>query len=82
MMILDFTQVRFEAAMNAKAANAAKPLLDDEAFMSVADLKTYVAKVESAKASQSYAAMEAAEKATRELIEKDDDADRDDAGKD
>jgi hypothetical protein len=49
---------------------AAKPLLDDEAFMSVADLKTYVAHVESAKASQSYAAMEAAEKAKKELIEK------------
>src|SRR5271166_6579662 len=49
---------------------AGKPLLDDETFMSVADLKSYVAHVESAKASQSYAAMEAAEKAKRELIER------------
>ena len=49
---------------------AAKPLLDDEAFMSVSDLKTYVAKVELAKASQSFASMEAAEKAKRDLIEK------------
>ncbi len=56
--------------MNAKSANAAKPLLDDEAFMSVADLKVYVTEVESAKASQSYAAMDKAEKAKKELIEK------------
>jgi hypothetical protein len=42
----------------------------DEAFMSVADLKAYVADVESARASQSYEAIERAEKAKRELIEK------------
>ena len=36
--------------------------------MSVADLKAYVVQVESAKASQSYTAMEAAEKAKKELV--------------
>ncbi len=49
---------------------AGKPLLDNETFMSVAALKSYVAQVESAKASQSYGAMESAEKAKRELIER------------
>lgn len=49
---------------------AAKPVLDDEAFMSVADLRVYVAEVESAKASQSYAAMQAAERAKKDLIER------------
>ena len=44
--------------------------LGDEAFMSVADLKVYVAEVESAKASQSYGAIERAEKAKREMIDK------------
>ncbi len=35
----------------------------DEPFMSVAELKAYIAEVESAKASQSYGAVERAEKA-------------------
>jgi hypothetical protein len=56
--------------MTDKKTASTKPLLDDETFMSVADLKAYVAKVESAKASQTYGAMEAAEKAKRELIER------------
>ncbi|MEJ0096653.1 MAG: hypothetical protein WDN46_25590 [Methylocella sp.] len=42
----------------------------DEAFMSVADLKAYVVAVESAKASQSYVALEGAEKAKKDLIAK------------
>jgi hypothetical protein len=44
--------------------------LGDETFMSVADLKAYVAEVESAKASQSYGAVERAEKARQEIIDK------------
>jgi hypothetical protein len=44
--------------------------LGDETFMSVADLKAYVAEVESAKASQSYGAVERAEKAKKEMIDK------------
>jgi hypothetical protein len=44
--------------------------LGDETFMSVADLKAYVAEVESAKASQSYGAIERAEKAKKEMIDK------------
>jgi hypothetical protein len=44
--------------------------LGDEAFMSVADLKAYVAEVESAKASESYGAVERAEKARKEVIDK------------
>ena len=44
--------------------------LGDEAFMSVADLKAYVAEVESAKASESYGAVERAEKAKKEMIDK------------
>jgi hypothetical protein len=43
---------------------------EDEAFMSAADLKAYVAEVEQAKASQSYEAIERAEKAKRERIER------------
>ena len=38
--------------------------------MSVADLKAYVAEVESAKASQSYGAVDRAEKARQEMIDK------------
>ena len=44
--------------------------LGDETFMSVADLKAYVAQVEAAKASESYAAIEQADQARRVLIEK------------
>ncbi len=44
--------------------------LGDETFMSVADLKTYVAEVESAKASHTYGAVERAEKARQEIINK------------
>jgi len=44
--------------------------LGDEAFMSVADLKAYVAEVESAKASETYGAVERAEKAKKEMIDK------------
>jgi len=44
--------------------------LGDEAFMSVADLKAYVADVESAKASQSFGALERAERAKKEMIDK------------
>ena len=44
--------------------------LGDETFMSVADLKGYVAEIESAKASQSYGAVERAEKARQEIIDK------------
>jgi hypothetical protein len=44
--------------------------LGDEAFMSVADLKAYVAEVESAKASQSYGSVERAEKAKKDMIDK------------
>jgi hypothetical protein len=44
--------------------------LGDEAFMSVVDLKAYVAEVESAKASQTYGAMERAEQAKKVFIEK------------
>jgi hypothetical protein len=44
--------------------------LSDETFVSVADLKAYVAEVESAKASQSYGAVERAEKAKKEMIDK------------
>ena len=44
--------------------------LGDETFMSVADLKAYVAEVESAKASQSYGAIGRAEKAKKEMIDK------------
>ena len=51
-----------------KASSARE--LGDEAFMSVADLKTYVAEVELAKASQSYGAVERAEKAKKEIIDK------------
>ncbi len=42
----------------------------DEPFMSVAELKAYIAEVESAKASQSYGAIERAEKAKKEMIAK------------
>jgi hypothetical protein len=58
----------WSVTMSDKKTASAKPLLDDETFMSVDDLKAYVVQVESAKASQSYAAMEAAEKAKKELI--------------
>ena len=44
--------------------------LGDEGFMSVADLKAYVAEVESAKASQSYGSVERAEAAKKEMIAK------------
>ncbi len=56
--------------MSDKDTPALEHGLGDEAFMSVADLKAYVVEVESAKASQSYAAMEGAERAKRDLIEK------------
>ncbi len=56
--------------MSETGAFASTHNLGDEAFMSVADLRAYVAEVESAKASQSFAAMEGAEKAKKELIEK------------
>ena len=42
----------------------------DEAFMSVADLKAYVDKVEAAKAAEAHEALEELGKARRELIEK------------
>ncbi|ACK51629.1 conserved hypothetical protein [Methylocella silvestris BL2] len=45
-------------------------VVDDETFMSVADLKAYVTQVDAAKASESYAAQEAAHKAKQELIDK------------
>jgi hypothetical protein len=44
--------------------------LDDEAFMSVADLRKYMVKVELAKASQEEAAHDQAAQAKRELLEK------------
>jgi hypothetical protein len=44
--------------------------LGDEAFMSVADLKAYVAEVESAKASQSYGSVERADRAKKDMIAK------------
>ncbi|VFU07517.1 hypothetical protein [Methylocella tundrae] len=56
--------------MSEKETTAARPLVDDELFMSVADLKAYVAEVESAKASQSYVAMQAADQAKKDLIER------------
>ncbi len=56
--------------MSEQQSTAGKPILDDEAFMSVANLKAYVAQVESAKASQSYSAMQAAEQAKKDLIER------------
>ena len=55
--------------MNAQESSPSTQL-GDETFMSVADLKAYVAEVESAKASQSYGAVERAEKAKQEIIDK------------
>lgn len=56
--------------MSEKETSASPPGWGDEAFMSVADLKAYVIEVESAKASQSYAAVEGAAKVKKDLIEK------------
>ncbi|PNG25870.1 hypothetical protein [Methylocella silvestris] len=56
--------------MNQPAVNHSTHPLGDEAFMSVADLKAYVAETESAKASQSYAAMQRAGQAKKDLIDK------------
>ncbi|ACK50140.1 conserved hypothetical protein [Methylocella silvestris BL2] len=56
--------------MSQSAATHSTHHLGDEAFMSVSDLKSYVAQVESAKASQSYAAIQQAENAKRDLIDK------------
>jgi hypothetical protein len=47
-----------------------KHMLEDETFMSVADLKKYVTQRELAKASASVANMSAAEKARKEYIQK------------
>ncbi|MEJ0095530.1 MAG: hypothetical protein WDN46_19630 [Methylocella sp.] len=56
--------------MSEKETSASPHGWGDEAFISVTDLKAYVVEVESAKASQSYAAVEGAAKAKKDLIEK------------
>jgi hypothetical protein len=54
--------------MSAQETSPSSHHLGDEAFMSVADLKAYVAEVESAKASQSYDSVGRADKAKKEMI--------------
>ncbi|PNG26759.1 hypothetical protein [Methylocella silvestris] len=49
--------------------NPAARVVDDETFMSVADLKAYIAEVETAKTSQSFTAQQAAELAKKQLID-------------
>ncbi|MGO9672622.1 MAG: hypothetical protein ACLPSF_00335 [Methylocella sp.] len=56
--------------MNEQNIGSSAQHLGDEAFMSVADLKAYIAEVESAKASQSYGAVERAAQAKKDLIDK------------
>lgn len=56
--------------MTEKQTTPSTHQLGDEAFMSVADLKAYVAEVESAKASESYGAVERAEKAKKDMVDK------------
>jgi hypothetical protein len=56
--------------MNTESPTGAKHMLQDETFMSVADLKDYVTQRELAKASTSVSAVNRAEEARKEYIRK------------